>query len=130
MIIKNQSGFIEAMAMLAGLLVSVTLLSLNSARAKSRDAKRISDVRMIASVNELYFFDKNSYPENLEQAVPMYISILPNAPEPQDGTCTPEQNRYKYRQLSKENYWLTFCLGQPIGGYSGGVHTLTPKGIE
>ena len=127
---NRQSGFIEAVAMLLGLVMSVGLLSLNSARAKSRDAKRLADIRMLASANELYFNDKISYPEQLEQLTPMYIGVIPKPPEPQDGVCSSEQNKYNYFRLTPENYQLTFCLGQSTGGYLAGVHTLTQKGIE
>lgn len=63
---KQQKGFtlIELLVVIAiiGLLASVVLLSLNSARQKSRDAKRLADVRQIASALELYFNDCGSYP--------------------------------------------------------------------
>jgi prepilin-type N-terminal cleavage/methylation domain-containing protein len=63
---KQQKGFtlIELLVVIAiiGLLASVVLLALNSARAKSRDAKRISDVRQIMSGLELYFNECGSYP--------------------------------------------------------------------
>ena len=63
---KNEKGFtlIELLVVIAiiGLLASVVLLALNSARAKSRDAKRLADVRQIASALELYFNDKSAYP--------------------------------------------------------------------
>ncbi len=45
-----------------GLLASVVLLALNSARAKSRDAKRVADARQMQSALELYFNDCNQYP--------------------------------------------------------------------
>jgi type II secretory pathway pseudopilin PulG len=45
-----------------GLLASVVLLALNGARAKARDAKRIADIRQLASAMELYFNDVNGYP--------------------------------------------------------------------
>ncbi len=45
-----------------GLLASVVLLALNSARSKSRDAKRVADVRQVMSGLELYFNDCGSYP--------------------------------------------------------------------
>ena len=63
---KKQQGFtlIELLVVIAiiGLLASVVLLALNSARAKSRDAKRVADIRQIQSGLELYFNDCNSYP--------------------------------------------------------------------
>lgn len=63
---KTQKGFtlIELLVVIAiiGLLASVVLLALNSARAKSRDAKRVADIRQVMSGLELYFNDCNSYP--------------------------------------------------------------------
>jgi len=63
---KNQRGFtlIELLVVIAiiGLLASVVLLALNSARAKSRDAKRVADIRQVMSGLELYFNDCGSYP--------------------------------------------------------------------
>lgn len=63
---KQQKGFtlIELLVVIAiiGLLASVVLLALNSARAKSRDAKRVADIRQIQSGLELFFNDCSSYP--------------------------------------------------------------------
>ncbi|HVY67817.1 MAG TPA: type II secretion system protein [Patescibacteria group bacterium] len=155
---KNQSGFtlIELLVVIAiiGLLASVVLLALNSARAKSRDAKRLADVRQLASAFELFFNDKNSYPTSgymgtaavtlsntgmtTAGLVPTYIGLMPVAPTPADGNCgtgaTWGANDYNYAVPTGSNtvssYTLTFCLGGAAGSYPAGPHTLTPAGIQ
>lgn len=154
---KNK-GFtlIELLVVIAiiGLLASVVLLALNSARAKSRDAKRLADLRQVASAMELYFNDYNSYPTgstnnasgafstnaNLAALLtPKYIGLLPAAPTPADGTCastaTQGANDYYWagagvNPTTLSNYTITFCLGANTGGYSAGPHTLTSAGIQ
>ncbi len=152
---KNEKGFtlIELLVVIAiiGLLASVVLLALNSARAKSRDAKRLADIRQFASGLELYFNDINSYPTAALQnplpstgigapnIVPNYIGLIPTAPSPADGSCAATgqggngyywvaNNGGSYNLTSA--YWVTFCLGAQTGGYVAGPHTLTPAGIQ
>jgi len=45
-----------------GILATVVLASLGSARSRARDAKRIADMTNIRTALELYFLDNNSYP--------------------------------------------------------------------
>lgn len=63
---SSQSGFtlIELLVVVAliGLLASIVLIALQKARVKSRDAKRISDLRQIVSALELYYDANGSYP--------------------------------------------------------------------
>ncbi len=149
---KNK-GFtlIELLVVIAiiGLLASVVLLALNSARQKSRDAKRLADIRQLASAMELYFNDVNSYPTSVAQnplpqtgfgspsITPNYIGIIPQAPTPPDGTCAANgQGGNGYYWLANtgtnltSSYGITFCLGAATGGYSQGSHTLTQSGIQ
>lgn len=134
----SQKGFtlIELLVVIAiiGLLASVVLLSLNSARQKSRDAKRLADMRQLASALELYYNDFSGYPTasgstpaNLN---PNYIGALPTAPAPADGTCQTASNTYTYTSSGVTTYSYTFCLGAATGGYSAGVRTLSPSGIQ
>ena len=64
--IKTQAGFtlIELLVVIAiiGLLASVVLVALNGARLKSRDAKRIADIRQLQTALDLYLSDNNQYP--------------------------------------------------------------------
>lgn len=45
-----------------GILSSVVLASLNTAREKARDAKRLSDTRNVVAALELYYYDNDGYP--------------------------------------------------------------------
>lgn len=64
---KNSSkGFtlIELLVVIAiiGILASVVLASLNSARTKSRDARRLADLNQIRNAVELYYSEHGHYP--------------------------------------------------------------------
>lgn len=139
--ILNQKGFtlIELLVVIAiiGLLASVVLLSLNSARAKSRDAKRLSDVRQLVSALELYFNDYNAYPASLATLTNGYIGALPAYPTPVDNPSgTTSCNSYSsyttnYSTTSSNSqYTLVFCLGGSTGGLGAGVHTASQNGIQ
>jgi general secretion pathway protein G len=133
---KNQKGFtlIELLVVIAiiGLLASVVLLALGSARQKSRDAKRLADTRQIASALELYFNDNNGYPSTAQFATaiaPSYIGQIPAFPSPTDGCTT--GNDYDYASTASNTYTFLFCLSATTGGVSGaGTHTLSPTGIQ
>jgi hypothetical protein len=101
-----------------------------SEKTKKRDSLRLADIRQIASAQELYFNDNNTYPKSLSDLFPVYIVKLPNAPMQADDGCTLEQNAYNYSFIDTNQYILTFCLGSQTGGYSAGVRALTEGGIK
>ena len=65
---KNKKGFtlIELLIVIAiiGVLSSVVLSSMNSARAKGRDAKRKAEMVSIQTALEMYRTDNNTYPSS------------------------------------------------------------------
>ncbi len=82
---KGVRGFtlIELLVVIAiiGLLSSVVLASLNNARSKSRDARRLSDIKQLQVALELHFSDENEYPTNLADLVTGdYIPVMPQDP--------------------------------------------------
>jgi prepilin-type N-terminal cleavage/methylation domain-containing protein len=130
----KQKGFtlIELLVVIAiiGLLASVVLLALNSARQKSRDAKRLADVRQIASALELYFNDNNAYPGALASLTGTWLGSLPTFPTPADG-CNTASYSYTAQASNASTYALLFCVSAPTGGVTpAGTHTLTQGGIQ
>jgi type II secretion system protein G len=71
---KNVRGFtlIELLVVIAiiGLLASIILIALNSARVKARDAKRVADIRQMETALELYFNDNGGYPNSVCESTP------------------------------------------------------------
>lgn len=63
---RTPRGFtlIELLVVIAiiGMLASIVMASLNTARAKSRDARRLGDLHNMALALELYYSTNNAYP--------------------------------------------------------------------
>ncbi|MDD2680580.1 MAG: prepilin-type N-terminal cleavage/methylation domain-containing protein [Patescibacteria group bacterium] len=141
----NKKGFtlIELLVVIAiiGLLSTLSVLALNSARARSRDAKRITDIKQIQTALEMYYNDAGVYPSTLGTPIAtgsiatsgnIYMMKIPTAPTPVDGDCS-GTNDYKYTYIGTSgtggSYTLTYCLGANTGGVLSGVNTATPAGI-
>ncbi len=91
---SSNRGFtlIELLVVIAiiGILSSVVLASLNSARVKGRDARRISDIKQIQLALELFYDSQQSYPLQASAAAAStslvalvsnnYISAIPTDP--------------------------------------------------
>jgi prepilin-type N-terminal cleavage/methylation domain-containing protein len=64
--IQKQKGFtlIELLVVIAiiGLLASIIFVSLTSARAKARDARRVATLHQLQNALELYYANTGSYP--------------------------------------------------------------------
>ena len=67
--IKSNQGFtlIELLVVIAiiGVLASTVLASLNTARQKARNARRVADLRQISLALELYYDANNGYPNSI-----------------------------------------------------------------
>ncbi len=134
---RKQRGFtlIELLVVIAiiGLLSTLAVVALNNARMKSRDAKRVSDIKQIQTALELYYNDANAYPASLGASIVSgsvtYMSSVPTNPAPVDG-CTVGGSYTYTQQSSGASYSLTYCLGGVAGGVAAGVHSAYPGGIQ
>lgn len=148
---NNKKGFtlVELLVVIAiiGLLSTLAVVALNNARQKSRDARRVSDIKQIQTSLELYYNDVNSYPiaavaldtkdlclsstNGLAAACAgtTYMTKIPGNPPPQtDGGCV--AGNYMYTSAVGTDYTLSYCLGADTGGIVAGAHTATPAGIQ
>jgi type II secretion system protein G len=116
---KTTRGFtlIELLVVIAiiGLLSSVVLASLNGARKKGRDARRLSDLKQLQTALELYYSDYTAYPvastqtgvsSALTALVPNYITSISD--DPLGGSY-----HYVYRSTNDGGF---YCLGSIIEG--------------
>jgi prepilin-type N-terminal cleavage/methylation domain-containing protein len=112
----SSTGFtlIELLVVISiiGLLSSVVLSSLNSARAKARDAKRLSDLNQIRTALILYAADhdgnyptnygsSNAWPAGLSADLAPYLSPLPVDPLPYAAS----NNYYAYSLVQVSWNW-------------------------
>lgn len=77
----KSKGFtlIELMVVIAiiGLLATIITASLGSSRAKSRDARRVTDIKIIQQALQAYYLDNNFFPVNIYAAYNSSDGITP-----------------------------------------------------
>ncbi|HTR18705.1 MAG TPA: type II secretion system protein [Candidatus Paceibacterota bacterium] len=127
---SRSKGFtlIELLVVIAiiGLLASIILASLNTARQKGRDARRIADVKEIQLALELYYDANTTYPPvtvtlsgtpsaaNIPSLLaPTYISVIPTDPsQPASGNSA---YYYQYESLATDG--TTACTSGTCPNY-------------
>jgi len=149
---KKNKGFtlIELLVVIAiiGLLSTLAVVALNNARQKSRDARRVADVKQIQTALELYYNDCNRYPTTVigggaiagsdgtcsPANTTTYMNSVPKTPAPADGTCgggsTAMNYTYTSTGTSGSSYTLAYCMGASTRGITAGTHLATPAGIQ
>ncbi|MDP3995203.1 MAG: type II secretion system protein [bacterium] len=156
---QNHRGFtlIELLVVISiiGILSTLAVVSLNNARVKARDAKRVSDIRQVQTALELYASDSNGYPAASdltlgagagaslskgggfasETSGTIYMGQVPANAEPGGAD-------YKYTSYTSSAattscgtapcawYQIVFTLEEQTGSLSVGEHTLDPNGVN
>ncbi|MFA5134119.1 MAG: prepilin-type N-terminal cleavage/methylation domain-containing protein [Patescibacteria group bacterium] len=142
----NKKGFtlIELLVVIAilGLLSTLAVVALGSAREKARDSKRLSDLKQVQTALELYYTDQGAYP-----TAATAVTLGSAAAACFDGStagwmakegCTspymgqvpsdPGSNSYSYVSAAGTTYTISATLEGKVGDLSGAIQ-LTPAGI-
>ena len=112
---KTNRGFtlIELLVVIAivGILSSLVLTNLTNARRKSRDARRVSDIRQVQNALALYAAaNSNQYPVGPYSALATALvpDHLPSLPQ------NPGVEPYLYCQISVSDYHLATTLEDAV----------------
>jgi len=144
----KKKGFtlIELLVVIAiiGLLSTLSVVALNSAREKARDAKRVSDIKQTQTALELYYSDAMEYPTEATAvtlgvdndcldsdgfvvscgaATTIYMGIVPSDP------TSDVDHTYEYLSADGTDYQIEFTLEGKAGTLEVGAHCATPNGI-
>ena len=156
---QKNAGFtlIELLVVISiiGILSTLAVVSLNNARVKARDAKRVSDIKQVQTALELFLSDRDGYPAasnlTLGSGAGLRLSRDAGFSEVASGTiymgklpanALPGGKDYKYSSFTSSTastactttpcpwYKITFTLEEATGGLSIGQHTADPNGME
>jgi type II secretion system protein G len=149
MIIKtNRKGFtlIELLVVIAiiGLLSTLAVIALSSARTKARDAKRLSDVKQVQIALELYYTDNSRYPIQVEPITlgSSAVTCLHNTDNGWSANCDQDVymravpkdpkagSQYMYSSADGTAYSIDAALEADMGGLLEGQIVATPSGIR
>lgn len=142
--LRKKQGFtlIELLVVIAiiGLLSTLSVVALNNARARARDARRVSDVKQVQTALELYYNAQGAYPggnvfasSSITDGTTVYMTSIPTPPTPADHTTCTGTTAYTYAQTGTagSSYTITYCVGQAISnGPDAGLNVATPAGIN
>lgn len=141
----NKKGFtlIELLVVIAiiGLLSTLAVVALSSARQKARDSKRLSDLKQVQTALELYYTDNNAYPTAASTSTlgAGNFACLGSAGFGASGCAgaimglvpTDPQSTQNYSYLSADGstYSISATLEGTVGGLTGGI-VASPSGIQ
>ena len=142
---NKKKGFtlIELLVVISiiGLLATLAVVSLNSARAKARDAQRVSDVKQISTALEMYYASNGDYPVCGSYSADIAVSActgldldaeLSSFNDPKDSeVCVNGSTgcNYTFTVMGNDGYEICFALESGSGRLGDGLNKITTGGM-
>jgi prepilin-type N-terminal cleavage/methylation domain-containing protein len=152
---KSKKGFtlIELLVVIAiiGLLSTLAIVALSSARQKARDSKRVADMKQLQTAMEMVFSENNSYDlegctdagkKVSECGAPLsdYLLSVSTMKDPKSitactvaaGVCTNTDSCDYTVAVDPDETTYKFCfyLEGTTGDLAGGMHYVSPSGLQ
>jgi len=127
---KKAFTLVELLVVIAiiGILSTLSVVALNSARAKARDARRLSDIKQIRTALDMYYDSAGIYPTSLIPGSPLSYNGLDFLAKVPDDPLSSQH--YIYTQTENgQNYTIDFTLETKSAGYEPGNYQATPYAI-
>lgn len=107
-IIEQQSDRLWKITDIQG-LEDVYIMSIDSAKSRSRDARRIADIKQLQLAAELYYDANNgAYPATLSVLAPIFIPVIPTDPL--------SHTDYQYAGLISDAHCTSYHMGATLEG--------------
>ena len=142
---KSAFTLIELLVVISiiALLSTLSVVSLNNARQKARDTRRVADIKQIQTALEMYAINRTDglYPVTSSANIKglclddsssvgfvsvcagsVFMRKVPSNP-------TPSGTDYIYNSTGT-SYTLTYWLENKVGSFNPGAATATPGGIQ
>jgi len=127
---KKAFTLVELLVVIAiiGILSTLSVVALNSARAKARDARRLSDIKQIRTALDMYYDSAGIYPTSLIPGSPLSYDGLDFLAKVPDDPLSSQHYVYAQRE-DGQSYTIDFTLETKSAGYEPGNYQATPYAI-
>jgi hypothetical protein len=105
-------------------------------RSMTKDARRVSDIKLIQSASELYFNERKEYPVSIYPNIineinkTVYLQSTPNNEKYDEPSICKDEKQYIYnRAQDNKSYTLSYCLESDIGNIPIGNNVATKDKI-